>query len=148
VSHSTRNGFFSDQVAAYTIKDECLMRKMEPLTLEDREERACFARMAQPEMQEGDFWISALRQIGDRVWCLQENFLKPMDINATNLQVEEMNEQPEDLKCLHVSNLTGETVVLKEGSCAAYIQRTFACKVRILSLTTCKIGDKFAIVCR
>jgi len=107
------------------------MRQMEPLTLEDSEERACFASLAKPQMQEGDFWISGLRQLENRVWCLQENYMKPMDIKAANLQVQESEQQADDeIMFLHVSNLTGETVVLKEEIGSRKL-RSFACKVNI-----------------
>jgi len=108
--------------------EECNLEDMEPLTLEDKDERACFARVAGTNLQEAKFWVSTTRGF----WCLQ-NGEKKIDVKAPNLQITGSVD-----KCfLYVSQLHGENVVLKEGTCALDERRTFACKVQIL-LVRCR----------
>jgi len=135
------------------------MEKMLPLTLEDKDERACFARNAKAYFEEAEFWISAVRENqleGKSAWCLQKG-QQPLDINAANLQVtlvaaesrsapqskdetvvdyssaKEDEAKHENVSFIYVSNLTDEILGLKEQISVHDVNRkpsyTFACKV-------------------
>jgi len=137
------------------IKEECRMVKMLPLTLEDKKERPCFARNAKAHLKEAEFWISAVRENqpeGNSAWCLEKS-QQPLDLNATDLQVTlledgsrisyifhpdagygpETNEtRREEISCFYVSDLTDETVGLKEeiSNGGTWEEKyTFVCKV-------------------
>jgi len=102
---------------------------METLTLEVRKERACFAKMAKTRFENDEFWVSALRlPSGYSSWCLQDTE-EPFDVYAANQQYTALDSLSAESLCVYVSNLTGETVVLKEEDCFDLTKRTFVCKV-------------------